>query len=206
LVLFLMGLYIWIAYKVVRRVSPVWGKALLVLVFVLIPTADAVYGRIKLRQMCEAEGGLNINRVVGRVEGFLIDQGASDIWIKNNGYLYNEGGERPDQRVNRYVLRDGAIALEWNVPSLARYEVRFVSPSKREQFERDEYLVRDRKNDDVLGKYVQIGFRGGWVEQLLGGFSDAGAGWAASCGQQDPRILESLVLKTLKPTQNIKGE
>jgi len=205
-VLLLLGFYLWGAYKIVRLAKPRWAKALVILVVILIPTADAVYGRIKLRQMCAAEGGFKINHVASGVDGFLIDQGASDFWIKQYGYQYNEGGERPDQRVNRYVLRDGAIALEWNVPSLARYEARFVRPNMREQFERDEYLVRDRKNDEVLGKYVQIGFRGGWAEQMLRGFSDAGAGWAASCGQQDPRIFESLILKTLKPTPNIKGE
>ena len=61
---FLIGLYIWVASKFVRRARPWWGKVVLVLVFILIPTADAFYGRIRLKQMCEAEGGLKINRVV----------------------------------------------------------------------------------------------------------------------------------------------
>jgi len=57
-VLLLLGFYLWGAYKIVRLAKPRWAKALVILVVILIPTADAVYGRIKLRQMCEAEGGL----------------------------------------------------------------------------------------------------------------------------------------------------
>jgi hypothetical protein len=52
LVLVLVGLYLWIAYVAVRKVPKVWGKALALVVVVLIPTADAVYGRIKLKHLC----------------------------------------------------------------------------------------------------------------------------------------------------------
>ena len=68
--LLLIGLYIGGAYKIVQWIKPIWGKTLAVVVVVLIPTADAVYGRIKLKQMCEADGGLKIYRTVEGVEGF----------------------------------------------------------------------------------------------------------------------------------------
>lgn len=70
LVLVLIGLYVWGAYKIVRRTPPIWAKALVVIAAVLIPTADAVYGRYKLKQICAAEGGLRIYRVVEGVAGF----------------------------------------------------------------------------------------------------------------------------------------
>src|SRR3989304_2288943 len=116
LVLFLLGasVWVWVAYKVVRRIKPNWGKALAVAVFVLIPTADAVYGRIKLKQLCEAEGGVKIYRTVEGVEGFYgFPMSPAPEWLTKHGYRFLEGTDYPDGKPMRMKLGpDGKVIEE----------------------------------------------------------------------------------------------
>lgn len=44
-VLFLLGLYFVLTVWAVYEVKPLWAKGLVLLAALLIPTADAVYGR-----------------------------------------------------------------------------------------------------------------------------------------------------------------
>lgn len=89
-VLVIVGLYVFIAYKVMKVVERKWLKAVVIGVALLIPTADAIYGRIKLKRMCEAEAGLKVFRVVEHVEGFMAST-ADESWIKQYGFLFSEG-------------------------------------------------------------------------------------------------------------------
>ena len=52
LIFFLTWLYYRAVRKVLKRVKPYWGKALVIVIALLIPTADAVYGRYKLKRLC----------------------------------------------------------------------------------------------------------------------------------------------------------
>ena len=70
LIFFLAWLYYRVVRKVLKRVKPYWGKALVIVIALLIPTADAVYGRHKLKRLCAQESGLHIYRVVEGVKGF----------------------------------------------------------------------------------------------------------------------------------------
>ena len=64
LILALISGYIYLAWWAIQKPRAMWMKALLLLAFILIPTADAVYGRIKLKQLCEKEGGLTQQSVI----------------------------------------------------------------------------------------------------------------------------------------------
>ena len=56
-ILFVIVFYLAISLLLVIQVKPILAKLAIFLIAVLLPTADAVYGRYKLKQMCEAEGG-----------------------------------------------------------------------------------------------------------------------------------------------------
>lgn len=51
-VLFVIGLYFFIAYKIVGALKTRRLKWLAVVILVLIPTADAVVGRVYLQHLC----------------------------------------------------------------------------------------------------------------------------------------------------------
>ena len=89
-VLFLMGLYFVLAVVAIVKVKPIWAKGLVLLTALLIPTSDAIYGRIKLQQMCKAEGGLKVYRVAEHVEGFMASS-TDEFMLNKYGFQFSEG-------------------------------------------------------------------------------------------------------------------
>jgi len=197
LILVLIGLYIWATKKAIYRVQPAWGKALVVLTAVLLPTTDAVYGRFKLRQMCEAEGGLRIFRVVEGVAGFENPKGSPlEQWIRNGGFRFIEGTD-PSGKPSRMSLQvDGTVALEVGVAPISEYVYGDTHGNSDDIYYRIEKAIRVRKTGEVLSRTVNFSYAGGWAERLIAGVY-ASRGQAGTCGQ-DISITE-LVTKTLKP-------
>lgn len=200
LILFLIGLYVWGATKIVRRTPPIWGKALVVVAAVLIPTADAVYGRYKLKEMCAAEGGLRIFRVVEGVAGF---DDPTDVpreeSIKNDGYKLIEGKELGGQRSRLSLRPDGTIIREVGIAPVSEYVYDFIEGDVfRDVYYRTESRIRVKSTGEVLSRAVNISYSGGWVERFVNGIY-AGRGTAGNCG---PIIYRTeLLSKTLKPTK-----
>ena len=197
LVLAIIPAYVWVVYKSISRVNPKWGKALLILVFALVPTADAIYGRIRLQQMCAAEGGLKIYRVVEGVEGF--DEPSSrpdDEWILKYGYRFVEGEELGGERSRISLQPDGKIVRDVGVTPIAEYIFEWDKGNSRDVFDRSGTHIRIRSTSEILSRYVNINYAGGWFERFVSGLY-ASRGTAGMCG---PVVsLHEIVTKTLKP-------
>jgi hypothetical protein len=197
LVLALIAGYIWGAAKLFKRVGPYWAKALVVIAAILLPTADAVYGRIKLKQMCEAEGGLHIYRVVEGGEGFDDPRTAPyDDWITKYGYRVVEGDELNGKESRLSLLPDGSILRETGISPSSKYIYELDKGDYRDTYHRIESRVRVRDSGEVLSRAINIRYAGGWFERFVGGLY-ASTGNAGSCG---PIIYsDELITKTLKP-------
>ena len=146
----------------------------------LIPTADAMYGRYQLKQMCAAEGGLKVYRVAQNVDGFLASSATAET-LKKYGYQFMEGGG--PNNYYRFSLVDGEMLLEQNVKPKSQYKVMLVKTGYKTRYWKDAYVVQDMQGE-VLAEDTQISFRGGWAERFLGQFSGAGAGSVASCANE----------------------
>lgn len=197
LVLTLIVGYIWGITKLVTSAPKLWQKTLIVVAALLVPTADAVYGRIKLRQMCEAEGGLHIYRVVEGVEGFdALSLGPDDEWILKYGYRFVEGEELSGKRARISLQPDGKIVREVGVTPIAEYIFEWDKGDSRDVFDRSGTHIRVRSTGEILSRYVNINFAGGWFERFVNGLY-ASRGTAGMCG---PVVsVHELVAKTLKP-------
>lgn len=200
-VLFLLAIYIWGAYKIVRWIKPVWGKTLVVVAILLIPTADAVYGRIKLKHICETEGGLKVYKTVEGVEGFFIDRlGATPEWITKYGYRFVESkgvGGRP-MRLSRE--QDGRIVAEENIVPRSKYRYEYSGTNFDIGYARGEKRIRDLQTNEIFARYVDFSYEGGWAERLVGRISDAGSGFVGNCQYgADTISLYQFVSETLKP-------
>lgn len=200
LVLLLAGLYLWIAYVTIRKVPKAWGKVLALVVAVLIPTADAVYGRIKLRQMCEAEGGLKIYRKVDGVEGLHMGKlSPTPEWITKYGFRFVEGeshGSKP-MRLGRGT--DGNLVEERNVVLRSRYRYEDSGGNIGNGYSYDEQRIRDLQTNEILARARNIGYEGGWVERQVAGLY-AAKGFAGACMEGAEIVLPSrIVTETLKP-------
>ena len=199
-VLFLLSIYFVITVLVVVKVKGLPYKAVALLVMLLIPTADAIYGRYKLKQMCAAEAGLKVYKVAHNVDGFMNDSVPDESLVKSHGFQFSEGSGYKS-KYSRAYLRDGNVVREENIHPHSRYIVKLTNlESYRGSniFWAQFYSIEDSTKKELLGKNTQLGFRGGWAERLLALFSDAGGGAVAVCNSSGLNRQE-LILSTLKP-------
>lgn len=200
LLLFLIGLYFWAAYKIVRYARPVWGKALIVLAALLIPTADAVYGRYKLKEMCAAEGGLRINQVVEGVTGFDDPKSRPDeSWIGTGKFRFVEGKELSGKRSRLSVQPDGTYLREVGITPISEYVYEVERGGDKDIYYKTEQRIRVKTNGEILGRYIDFNYAGGWFERFVSGIY-AGRGTAGTCG---PFIYKTeLVSQIIKPIKS----
>lgn len=198
--LFFIGLYIAIAYWVFKRCGGSNVRWLVLAVAVLIPSGDAVVGRLYLKQLCAEEGGLKVYRVAEHVDGFMDDY--RDYWVKAGKYQFTE--EFPvNGKVIRYSKNNGQIIREDNVLPQSQYRVRLQHMGDvHDRYLRNMYLVESIPNGEILATDTQIAFNGGWAERFIALFSDAGGGTVAWCTntELDPVARHRrLVTTALKP-------
>ncbi|MDP3608618.1 MAG: hypothetical protein Q8R74_06035 [Methylophilus sp.] len=197
-VLFLLGFYCALTLLALIYIKPFWAKAIVLILALLIPSADALYGRIKLKQMCAAEAGLKVYKVAHNVEGFMDDY--REYWILEGNYKYSE--DYPiNGTVTRYSMHDGKVVREKKVSPQSQYRVsaKYIGSTK-DRYLRHQFTVESIQGD-VLATDTQIAFNGGWAEKLLAAFSDAGGGTVEWCTNTDISPLirhQKLVLNTLK--------
>lgn len=199
LVLVLIAGYISGTAKLFKYVGPYWAKALVVLAAILLPTADAVYGRIKLKQMCEAEGGLHIYRVVEGVEGFddPTDE-PREALLKTYGYRFIEGEELGGERSRLSLQADGMMVREIGITPISEYVYEMDKGDFHDTYHRTEMRIRVRSSGEVLSRAVNIKYAGGWVERFVSGLYAA----SGNAGYCLPFFYGTeLVTKTLKPTR-----
>ena len=207
-VLFLLSIYFVITVLVVVKVKGLPYKAVALLVMLLIPTADAIYGRYKLKQMCAAEAGLKVYKVAHNVEGFMADA-ADGFYIQHFGYQFTEA-ERTHGKYYRASKQNDQIVIEDNVTPKSVYRLRLIREfempnyDKNQSYYRHQEAIESIATGEVLATYTHLAFKGGWAERFLGMFSDAGAGNVAWCSTEpifnkpyiDP--IKLLIISTLK--------
>jgi hypothetical protein len=196
-VLFLLGLYLILTVVAIVKVKPVWAKGLVLLAALLIPTADAVYGRYKLKQMCAAEAGLKVYRVAHNVEGFM--GYADEEMITKYGYQFVEGGVSTNYY--RVSKQNGQIIRDEYVTPKSKFILKLNNLMNEEDiYWRQYYSIEPfiSLSEGTIATETQIGFKGGWVERLIAMFSDSGGGSVAVCNNAglDPK---KLILTVLKP-------
>jgi hypothetical protein len=200
LVLFLIGLYIWIAFKIVRHTRPLWGKGLIIVAAILIPTADAVYGRYKLKEMCAAEGGLRIYRVVEGVAGFDDPKSRPDeSELRIRKYQFVEGKELSGKRSRLSVRPDGTYIREEGITPISEYVYENERGNDKDIYYRSEQRIRVKISGEILGRYIDFNYAGGWFERFVNGLY-AARGTAGTCG---PFLYATeLVPQILKPIKS----
>lgn len=202
-VLFFIGLYFVIAFKVVGKFKASHYKWLVVALIVLIPSGDAMVGRAYLKYLCAKEGGLKVYRVAEHVEGFMeAFENIDDDWVKNGGYQFSESTP-VNGLVTRYSRQNGQIIREDNVMPQSRYRVRLVNVGQKDVYGRSIDSVETVGGLDVLATYTAIAFKGGWVERFLAQFSDSGVGNVAFCGESPTALSnwnshQQVVIQSLK--------
>ena len=200
-VLFFIALYLVIAYKVYGKFKTSRYKWLVLALIVLIPSGDAVVGRVYLKRMCAEEGGLKVYRMAEHVEGFMDDVVGRGYWAKEYGYQFSED-RLTNGMTTRYSKHNGQIAQEDNVMPRSQYRIRLLHiGGVKNIYMRNQYVVESISGNETLATDTQIAFNGGWAERFLAQFSDAGGGSVAWCTNSElyPEIRHRrIVISTLK--------
>ena len=198
-ILFVIVFYLAISLLLVIQVKPILAKLAIFLIAVLLPTADAVYGRYKLKQMCEAEGGLKIYRVAHDVKGYLSTSSAADAYLVSKGVYEFSEAERIRGTYYRVFMQDGKLVTEDGVTPISKYQERFIRENRPEEYWRYTYQISTFPNgDEILAENTNIYFRGGWAEQFLAKFTGAGAGAVEACFKGSTGTRK-FILSVLKP-------
>jgi len=201
-ILVLIGLYIAGAVWVMKIQKSRRAKAIALVIALLIPTTDAIIGRIYLQHLCDTEGGLKVYRVVEGVEGFMEPGATTDYWVKNYGYQFTEG-LIPGGKYNRFSRQGDQIIQEWDVTK-PKSKYRVYYQGSRGLYSRAIYRVVDIASEDVLATYTSLAFGGGWAERFLAQFSDAGAGNVAFCRKR-LRPIDGHVKAVINSLLPVKG-
>ncbi len=197
-VLFFIGLYFFIAYKVVKAIKTKPLKWLAIVILVLIPTADEMVGRVYLQHLCATEGGLKVHRMVNGVEGFIGAWGDEPDAMPVEKYDYSFSEGRPWKgRVKRYSKQNGQIVKENDVLPKSNYRLSLLDKGEvKDSYMRQTLVVETFPVGEVLATDTQIGFNGGWVAHLLASFGGTNPVW---CESKDSIVrYEELILSTLK--------
>lgn len=200
-VLLVVG-YLTAAVWLVAKAKGARQKLTVLAIALLLPTADAIIGRIYLQHLCDTAGGLRVMRTVDDVAGFLDEAGGGDYWITRAGFQFIEQRHSATGQVDRAELVSGRVVWERGVPAKAAY--RYVGPVRRDRglYTEDAYVVDAIGTGEVLGRNTNFLFKGGWVERLIAALSDAGPGAVAGCDL--PSASErwaDTVVATLRPSR-----
>jgi len=211
LILFLLGLYLWIAYKVVRRVPPVWGKVLAIVVVVLIPTADAIYGRIKLKQMCAVEGGIKVQKTIENVDGVFTVGLLAPALVMDMNYEFSEN--IISEQIYRYRRPTGKLSA-YTHPSKEKVDKKLSLYSYyREEIYIDSSIlkttdfVRLDSTSEILGANTDFHYYGGWLERFIGKLYGSGSTRVNHCSSdEDSARALKILAATLKVKTTFQGE
>lgn len=195
-----ISMYIVLAVLVVWRTPKAWGKALAVAAAILLPTADAWWGRyVTLPELCKDAGlkvfkkpikqqGLMYSGAVHRQDKVLLGKsgyydirveywgGEDEIRLYDLGFV--ESLPQQDGTCERLSVIDGKVIRESKVTPKSKYVFggwNEIPTAFGKNFGGSEMRIEDRQTGEVISRYRKYGFRGGWAERFLGGFADGGS-------------------------------
>lgn len=189
-------LYFFGSAALVAHVPTLKYKIVALLAVLLIPSADAIYGRIKLNQLCEADGGLKIFKQPHSIEGYMTsNEHVDDYLVKKGVFKFSESEEHHGVST-RVSMQNGELLYEKDVKPISKYKPHFGEFVTLD----DSYFYRDSivetyPEGEIIARDRLYSFKGGWAERFLGGFADAGPD-TVKCNKG--RLLPTELLLKLK--------
>ena len=153
-ILFVVGLYLAIGLWIVVK-SPGWWRLVALLAIVLIPTADALWGRyVTLPRLCK-DAGLKVYGKASK-EGGLMGSSADEYWLTKYGFPFVEGVDGA-KKVYRRSLRDGKAVLELDVKPQAKCIVSLDELHPSSKVTGAALRIRDATTGKAMGELVDFG-------------------------------------------------
>ena len=169
-------------------------------VFTLLPTLDATYERMTFPALCERESGLKVLRIIEGVDGFRSNEGEpSDEWLAKGRFKFVESSITNGLVTRKSTSHDGAILSVAKVQPISQYE--YAQRTEESSAYVWQYrTIRAINRNEELGLFINIVYRGGWVERAIGSIF-ASRGSVASCVNPRYEDKVDLILAVLKPSK-----
>lgn len=189
-------LYIVGSAALVAKAPTLKYKIVVLLAVLLIPTADAVYGRMKLNQMCKADGGLKVYKQPHDMEGYMTSNEHVDDYLVKNGVFKFSESEAKHGVCTRVFMQNGELVYEKDVKPISKYKPHFGKfVTLNNSYFYQDSIVETYPEGEVAARDRAYFYKGGWAERFLGSFADAGPGWV-HCEKRRLDYMELLL--TLK--------
>jgi len=176
------GIYIVIGGLILKRIANKWLKGLVIAIWILIPTGDAIVGRIYLSYLCSTEAGVKVYQTVELPAEYWDGQGRPKFYV--NQYDHNK---------MRYIFPDKQMI---DAPQF-QYIWTTKPYSQFLHIDKDVLQITDHEKGAALGEYFLFRYWGGWIARNF----DLIHNTAASCKVKD---LDNWELNIFKPATSTR--
>ncbi|MCH8079705.1 MAG: hypothetical protein IIA06_08005 [Proteobacteria bacterium] len=155
IVLVVCIIYISIALFSIYKVKGIKKKSIVLLVFILIPTADVIVGKIYFRYLCNTQSGQFVYKAVELEDEYYFEAGEVDVTKHGrypNIYAIAKGGE-----VNIVKAR-----VDFDMPFSA------ITTNQSDLFHITKwaYYIKQKDTGELLSESIAFLYKGGWVENI----------------------------------------
>lgn len=154
---FLLAVFVtfWLASRPKKTIHQVIVYIFVASVFVLIPTADVIVGKIYFRYLCNTQSGQFVYKTVEVGDEYFLKSGELDkskFGKDPSGYAIAEGGE-------------------FNIENIrAKFDMPFsaITTSQSDLFHITKwtYFIKRKNNSELLSESISFLYKGGWVENI----------------------------------------
>lgn len=174
-ILVLLVVYLPIVLLILWRIakSKRWrgaGKAAVIVAFLAvayaIPLGDVTLNSMAMMKVCP-KAGLHIYKQV-KVDGYF-DRSGGEYVLQGLPYRFIEY-TRPGEKITRLERQEGIHIKKTVLDAIsAQYEIVYEEAAYNRALgvKRKRYWVRDTKNQDVLGEWLEFGAVAGWLDRML---------------------------------------
>lgn len=184
--------YVTVAVKFFRIAKWFWGKAAVVALAVLLPTADEIYYRYRLDAYCSSEAGYAIFENVSKKAGLVDDEMVYADGLKIIVVDFVESFHLVPGQTYRFERRvDGSAGRVAIQTKTAPYE--FVREEKfTGAFLESRLSVVNRTSGRTLSRLTDLNYYGGWVRRhVLGRLADSGPTRVSDCGYSEASFAKN---------------
>lgn len=182
MVLVAATVYLVIGNFIVKRIPSKWGKRIAIAVLILIPTGDAIVGRIYLSYLCNTEAGVKVYQTVELPAEYWDGQGRPKFYV--NQY---------EQNKMRYIFPNKQMI---DAPQF-QYTWTTKPYSQFFHIDKDVLQIADSNKGTTLGEYFLFRYWGGWIARNF----DLIHNTAASCKVKD---FDNWELNIFKPATSTR--
>lgn len=182
------------------------AAGIVMVIALLIPTADHFIGYLILEYYCSREAGVKINEKVTGVEGYYDFSGLAkeDAWYQ--GYNYVERWNVIKKSYVRYSFDNNGELVETKIQKpISRYAYKKLTKYLGGGIRRSDMSILDLETGRLLAIQSFFGYGGGWVMRELS--KAGGSGSFGSCGYKyDVVEFKKNVLKPISPPRYKKDK